>query len=29
MGDRPGWAVVALLFGFWFFWRKEVFYGRG
>ncbi len=24
-----GWAVVALLFGFWFFWRKEVFYGRG
>jgi teichoic acid transport system permease protein len=23
------WAVVALLFGFWFFWRKEVFYGRG
>jgi teichoic acid transport system permease protein len=24
-----GWAVVALLLGFWFFWRKEVFYGRG
>jgi teichoic acid transport system permease protein len=24
-----GWAVVALLVGFWFFWRKEVFYGRG
>jgi len=24
-----GWAVVALLFGFWFFWRKEVNYGRG
>ncbi len=24
-----GWAVVALVFGFWFFWRKEVFYGRG
>jgi len=24
-----GWAVFALLFGFWFFWRKEVFYGRG
>jgi teichoic acid transport system permease protein len=24
-----GWAVVALIFGFWFFWRKEVFYGRG
>jgi teichoic acid transport system permease protein len=24
-----GWAVVALLIGFWFFWRKEVFYGRG
>jgi teichoic acid transport system permease protein len=24
-----GWAVVALLFGFWFFWQKEVFYGRG
>ncbi|MGI9007887.1 MAG: ABC transporter permease [Streptosporangiaceae bacterium] len=24
-----GWAVVAVLFGFWFFWRKEVFYGRG
>jgi teichoic acid transport system permease protein len=24
-----GWAVVALAFGFWFFWRKEVFYGRG
>jgi teichoic acid transport system permease protein len=23
------WAVVAVLFGFWFFWRKEVFYGRG
>ncbi len=23
------WAVVALTFGFWFFWRKEVFYGRG
>lgn len=23
------WAVLALLFGFWFFWRKEVFYGRG
>jgi teichoic acid transport system permease protein len=24
-----GWAVLALLFGFWFFWRKEVNYGRG
>ena len=24
-----GWAVVALLLGFWYFWRKEVFYGRG
>jgi hypothetical protein len=24
-----GWAIVALLLGFWFFWRKEVFYGRG
>jgi len=24
-----GWAVVALVFGFWFFWRKEVNYGRG
>jgi teichoic acid transport system permease protein len=24
-----GWAVVALLGGFMFFWRKEVFYGRG
>ena len=24
-----GWAVVALLLGFWFFWRKEVNYGRG
>jgi len=24
-----GWALVALVFGFWFFWRKEVFYGRG
>jgi len=24
-----GWAVVTLLLGFWFFWRKEVFYGRG
>ena len=24
-----GWAAVALLLGFWFFWRKEVFYGRG
>ncbi len=24
-----GWAVLALLLGFWFFWRKEVFYGRG
>lgn len=23
------WAVAALLFGFWFFWRKEVNYGRG
>jgi teichoic acid transport system permease protein len=24
-----GWAVAALLGGFMFFWRKEVFYGRG
>jgi teichoic acid transport system permease protein len=24
-----GWAVAALVLGFWFFWRKEVFYGRG
>jgi teichoic acid transport system permease protein len=24
-----GWAVLALIFGFWYFWRKEVFYGRG
>ena len=24
-----GWAIVAVLFGFWYFWRKEVFYGRG
>jgi teichoic acid transport system permease protein len=24
-----GWAVAALLLGFLFFWRKEVFYGRG
>ena len=24
-----GWAVVAILLGFWYFWRKEVFYGRG
>lgn len=24
-----GWAVVALLLGFWYFWRKEVYYGRG
>jgi teichoic acid transport system permease protein len=24
-----GWAVAALLLGFWYFWRKEVFYGRG
>jgi teichoic acid transport system permease protein len=24
-----GWAVLALLGGFAFFWRKEVFYGRG
>jgi teichoic acid transport system permease protein len=24
-----GWAIVALLIGFWFFWRKEVNYGRG
>ncbi len=24
-----GWAVLALIFGFWFFWRKEVNYGRG
>jgi teichoic acid transport system permease protein len=24
-----GWAVVALLLGFWYFWRKEVTYGRG
>jgi teichoic acid transport system permease protein len=24
-----GWAVVALIGGFMFFWRKEVFYGRG
>ena len=24
-----GWAVVALVFGFWYFWRKEVNYGRG
>jgi teichoic acid transport system permease protein len=23
------WSFAALLFGFWFFWRKEVFYGRG
>ncbi len=23
------WAVVAILLGFWYFWRKEVFYGRG
>jgi teichoic acid transport system permease protein len=24
-----GWAFVTLILGFWFFWRKEVFYGRG
>jgi teichoic acid transport system permease protein len=24
-----GWAVAMLLLGFWYFWRKEVFYGRG
>jgi teichoic acid transport system permease protein len=24
-----GWALVALVLGFWFFWRKEVNYGRG
>ncbi len=24
-----GWAVTALLLGFWYFWRKEVNYGRG
>ncbi len=24
-----GWAVVALIGGFMYFWRKEVFYGRG
>ncbi len=24
-----GWAVAALLLGFWYFWRKEVNYGRG
>jgi teichoic acid transport system permease protein len=24
-----GWAVVMLAAGFWYFWRKEVFYGRG
>jgi teichoic acid transport system permease protein len=24
-----GWALVALLLGFWYFWRKEVNYGRG
>jgi teichoic acid transport system permease protein len=24
-----GWAIVMLLLGFWYFWRKEVFYGRG
>jgi teichoic acid transport system permease protein len=24
-----GWAIVALVVGFWFFWRKEVNYGRG
>ncbi|HXP19309.1 MAG TPA: ABC transporter permease [Streptosporangiaceae bacterium] len=24
-----GWAVIALIGGFFFFWRKEVFYGRG
>jgi teichoic acid transport system permease protein len=24
-----GWAVAAILLGFWYFWRKEVFYGRG
>jgi teichoic acid transport system permease protein len=24
-----GWGVVALVLGFWYFWRKEVFYGRG
>ena len=24
-----GWAVVMLVLGFWYFWRKEVFYGRG
>ena len=23
------WAVVAILLGFWYIWRKEVFYGRG
>jgi len=24
-----GWTIVALLLGFWYFWRKEVNYGRG
>ncbi|HXL16240.1 MAG TPA: hypothetical protein VN961_01830, partial [Streptosporangiaceae bacterium] len=24
-----GWALVAMLLGFWYFWRKEVNYGRG
>jgi teichoic acid transport system permease protein len=24
-----GWGVLALLLGFWYFWRKEVNYGRG
>jgi teichoic acid transport system permease protein len=24
-----GWAIVALIGGFWYFWRKEVNYGRG
>jgi teichoic acid transport system permease protein len=24
-----GWALVALLLGFWYFWQKEVNYGRG
>lgn len=24
-----GWAVLTLVLGFWYFWRKEVFYGRG
>ena len=24
-----GWAVLALVVGFWFFWRAEAKYGRG